>query len=346
MRSCWPVARSSAARSAGAGARARRRALRDGVPAAAEQGGRRRPATQISATGKHVVVIGGGDTGSDCVGTSNRHGAKSVTQFELMPMPPEQENKALTWPYWPTKLRTSSRRTKKAASATGRSPPRSSSDERQGHVRALRGVRLEWKDGGQMKMSEVPGSEFETARPTWCCSRWASSAPVARCSRPSASTGRARQREGDDRRRRLLRHQRAEGVRRRRHAPRPVAGGMGDPGRAAVRARGGRVPDGRVRPAARGARGGKPLVLVHGDQHQQAGGDAHERMRAESRRATAETALQADDAARGQRSNQPEADLDVLVVQAAMASLWQSCYSGFPCFFNEFDGSRVLESAP
>jgi glutamate synthase (NADPH/NADH) small chain len=63
---------------------------------------------QIMATGKHVVVIGGGDTGSDCVGTSNRHGAKSVTQFELLPQPPEQENKPLVWPYWPVKLRTSS----------------------------------------------------------------------------------------------------------------------------------------------------------------------------------------------------------------------------------------------
>ena len=63
---------------------------------------------QIMATGKHVIVIGGGDTGSDCVGTSNRHGAASVTQFELMPMPPEQENKPMTWPYWPYKLRTSS----------------------------------------------------------------------------------------------------------------------------------------------------------------------------------------------------------------------------------------------
>ncbi|MDR0274338.1 MAG: glutamate synthase subunit beta, partial [Burkholderiaceae bacterium] len=62
----------------------------------------------ISAAGKHVIVIGGGDTGSDCVGTSNRHGAKSVTQFELLPMPPEHENKPLTWPYWPIKLRTSS----------------------------------------------------------------------------------------------------------------------------------------------------------------------------------------------------------------------------------------------
>ena len=63
---------------------------------------------QIKATGKHVVVIGGGDTGSDCVGTSNRHGAASVTQFELMPQPPEQENKSMVWPYWPLKMRTSS----------------------------------------------------------------------------------------------------------------------------------------------------------------------------------------------------------------------------------------------
>ncbi|RWB50328.1 MAG: glutamate synthase, partial [Mesorhizobium sp.] len=65
-------------------------------------------AHQLLAKGKHVVVIGGGDTGSDCVGTSNRHGAKSVTQFELLPQPPEEENKPLVWPYWPIKLRTSS----------------------------------------------------------------------------------------------------------------------------------------------------------------------------------------------------------------------------------------------
>ncbi|HIE90489.1 MAG TPA: glutamate synthase subunit beta, partial [Methylophilaceae bacterium] len=65
-------------------------------------------ADQIKATDKHVVVIGGGDTGSDCVGTSNRHGAASITQFELMPQPPEQENRALTWPNWPLKMRTSS----------------------------------------------------------------------------------------------------------------------------------------------------------------------------------------------------------------------------------------------
>ena len=63
---------------------------------------------QIRATGKHVIVIGGGDTGSDCVGTSNRHGALAVTQFELLPPPPEQENTALVWPYWPIKMRSSS----------------------------------------------------------------------------------------------------------------------------------------------------------------------------------------------------------------------------------------------
>src|SRR3546814_10484261 len=67
-----------------------------------------RLAGQTLAKGKHVVVIGGGDTGSDCVGTSNRQGAASVTQFELMPQPPESENKPLVWPYWPLKLRTSS----------------------------------------------------------------------------------------------------------------------------------------------------------------------------------------------------------------------------------------------
>ena len=63
---------------------------------------------EISAKGKHVIVIGGGDTGSDCIGTSFRQGAKSVTQLEIMPKPPEKENKALSWPHWPLKLRISS----------------------------------------------------------------------------------------------------------------------------------------------------------------------------------------------------------------------------------------------
>nr|MBF0683400.1 glutamate synthase subunit beta [Pseudomonas sp.] len=117
---------------------------------------------QISAAGKHVVVIGGGDTGSDCVGTSNRHGAKSVTQFELMPQPPESENKSLTWPYWPTRLRTSSSHEEGCERDWGVTTK--SFEGKNGKVEKLIAARVEWvRDDatGQMKMQEVPGSEFE-----------------------------------------------------------------------------------------------------------------------------------------------------------------------------------------
>ncbi|WP_121118859.1 glutamate synthase subunit beta [Croceibacterium ferulae] len=113
------------------------------------------PRGTLTATGKHVIVIGGGDTGSDCVGTSNRQGAASVTQIEIMPRPPEKEDKSLTWPHWPMKLRTSSSHeegverdwavlTKEVVGENGQ-------------VTGLRCARLEW-EGGQMR--EVPGSEF------------------------------------------------------------------------------------------------------------------------------------------------------------------------------------------
>jgi glutamate synthase (NADPH/NADH) small chain len=118
---------------------------------------------QIMATGKHVVVIGGGDTGSDCVGTSNRHGAASVTQFELMPQPPESENKALTWPYWPTKMRTSSSH-EEGCERDWAITTKAFKGDAQGRVTALVGARVEWtRDAasGQMRMTEVPGSEFE-----------------------------------------------------------------------------------------------------------------------------------------------------------------------------------------
>ena len=111
----------------------------------------------INVRGKHVVVIGGGDTGSDCVGTSNRHGAASVTQFELMPMPPELENKALTWPYWPFKLRTSSSHDEGCARDFAVATKKFI-DDGKGKVKALQAVRVEWSDG---RMSEVAGSEFE-----------------------------------------------------------------------------------------------------------------------------------------------------------------------------------------
>jgi glutamate synthase (NADPH/NADH) small chain len=113
--------------------------------------------SQIVATGKRVIVIGGGDTGSDCVGTSNRQGALAITQFELMPQPPKQENKPLVWPYWPIKLRTSSSH-EEGCQRDWAVGTKCFNDDGHGHVKSLTGVRLEWKDG---KMEEVAGSEFE-----------------------------------------------------------------------------------------------------------------------------------------------------------------------------------------
>ena len=115
---------------------------------------------QILATGKHVVVIGGGDTGSDCIGTSIRQGAASVTNFELMPMPPEHEDKPLTWPYWPLKLRTSSSHEEGAerefAVAT------KAFHAKEGRVDSLTACHVEWvkDEKGATAMKEVPGTEF------------------------------------------------------------------------------------------------------------------------------------------------------------------------------------------
>jgi len=118
------------------------------------------PRGTISATGKHVVVIGGGDTGADCIGTSARQSAASITQIEIMPKPPEHENKGLTWPNWPHKLRTAPAHyegcerdwavlTKRAVGENGR-------------VTALDCVRVEWvHEAGRMQMREVAGSEFQ-----------------------------------------------------------------------------------------------------------------------------------------------------------------------------------------
>jgi glutamate synthase (NADPH/NADH) small chain len=118
---------------------------------------------QLTATGKHVVVIGGGDTGSDCVGTSNRQGAGSVTQFELLPQPPQVEDKAMTWPYWPVKLRTSSSH-EEGCQRDWSVATKSFKDDGHGRVSALVAVRVEMrKDAatGQMNFAEVAGSDFE-----------------------------------------------------------------------------------------------------------------------------------------------------------------------------------------
>ena len=114
----------------------------------------------INVKGKHVVVIGGGDTGSDCVGTSNRHGAASITQFELMPKPPVQEDKPLVWPYWPTRLRTSSSHVEGCSRDWSIATKAfvGDRDGKGGKLKALKCVRLDWSGG---KMKEIPGSEFE-----------------------------------------------------------------------------------------------------------------------------------------------------------------------------------------
>jgi glutamate synthase (NADPH/NADH) small chain len=109
---------------------------------------------QIRAENKDVIVIGGGDTGSDCVGTSNRQGAKSVTQFELMPMPPDHENKPLVWPYWPTKLRTSSSHEEGCEREFAIATKEFIGEA--GQLSALKSVRVEWQGG---KMVEVAASE-------------------------------------------------------------------------------------------------------------------------------------------------------------------------------------------
>ena len=115
----------------------------------------------IIATDLNVVVIGGGDTGSDCIGTSNRQRAKSVTQIEIMPMPPEKENKALTWPEWPNKLRTSSSQEEGCERMWSIATKRFKGEN--GRLTAMDCIKVEWQqdDNGQWNMSEIAGSEFE-----------------------------------------------------------------------------------------------------------------------------------------------------------------------------------------
>ena len=118
------------------------------------------PRGTLSAKGKHVVVIGGGDTGSDCIGTSNRHGALSVTQLEIMPAPPARENKMLVWPDWPLKIRTSSSQAEGCERDFSVHTKRAVGKD--GKITALECVKVEWKlgDGGKITLVEVPGSEF------------------------------------------------------------------------------------------------------------------------------------------------------------------------------------------
>lgn len=117
-------------------------------------------AQELTATGKNVIVIGGGDTGSDCIGTSNRQGAQSVVQLELLPQPPQQENKPLVWPDWPLKLRTS---TSHDEGCQREWSVATKAFIGNGKVEKIQLARLEWQRGadGKTQMQEVPNSEFE-----------------------------------------------------------------------------------------------------------------------------------------------------------------------------------------
>jgi glutamate synthase (NADPH/NADH) small chain len=117
------------------------------------------PEGTISAKGKHVVVIGGGDTGSDCIGTSGRQGAASITNLELLPMPPEREDKALTWPDWPLKLRTSSSHEEGCERDFAVTTVRAVGTDR---IEAIDCTRIEFATGadGRMQITPIAGSEF------------------------------------------------------------------------------------------------------------------------------------------------------------------------------------------
>ena len=116
----------------------------------------------ISSEGKHVLVIGGGDTGSDCIGTSSRHGATSITQIEIMPQPPEKEDKATVWPYWPNKMRTSSSQ-EEGCDRQWCVATKHFNDDGNGNVVSATCIKVEWNkdDSGNWQMSEIAGSEFD-----------------------------------------------------------------------------------------------------------------------------------------------------------------------------------------
>ncbi len=188
----------------------------------------------MTAKGKHVVVIGGGDTGSDCIGTSNRQGALSVTQLEILAKPPAKENKPLVWPDWPLKLRTSSSQEEGVARDWSVQTRRAVVED--GKLTGLECVRVEWKlgDGGKMNLVEIAGSEFVLKADLVLLAMGfvgprrqglLEQAGVALDARGNVKADTESYKTSA-----------AEDFFLRRHAPGPVAGGMGDPRRPAVRA--------------------------------------------------------------------------------------------------------------
>ena len=185
------------------------------------------PKGAITAKGKHVVVIGGGDTGSDCIGTSNRQGALSVTQLEILAQPPAAENKSLVWPDWPLKLRTSSSHEEGVARDWSVQTRKAIIED--GKLTGLECVHVDWQlgDGGKMTLVEVAGSEF-VLKADLVLLAMGFTGPVKQglVEQAGGGAGCARQRQG---RYADLQDERGQDILLRRHAPRPVSRRVGDP---------------------------------------------------------------------------------------------------------------------
>ena len=202
------------------------------------------PAAEITATGKRVVILGGGDTGSDCLGTSNRQGAIVVHQFELLPMPPEKRTAEMPWPDWPMIMRTSSSHEEGVQRDWSVNTSKFSGEN--GTVKKLHGVRLNWKhDNGRMVMEQIPGTDFEIE----CDLVLLALGFLGTRARRHHLGTRPQARPAQQRAMRELHVERAGSLRRRRHAPRTIAGGVGNLGGTRGRARSRRVLDGRDLPA-------------------------------------------------------------------------------------------------
>ncbi len=195
------------------------------------QGVRGAEAGLISAADKDVIVIGGGDTGSDCIGTSTRHGAKSVTQLEILPKPPDKENKDLTWPLWPNKLRTSSSQEEGCERIWSVATQAFLADA-SGQLCGLRVVKLDWvrNTDGRWQMTEVKGSEAGAqGRPGAAGDGLLAPGPSGHARGPAGGPRPPGQRQGEHGRGQRLSDLGLQGLLGRGHAPGSVPGGLGDP---------------------------------------------------------------------------------------------------------------------
>ena len=282
--------RDRGARSAGRGAEPRGRPLRDGVPAQERKSlldSNFADRQFIDAKGKNVIVIGGGDTGTDCVGTSLRHGCKSLVQFEILPRPPDERAADNPWPQWPRVYKLDYGQ-EEAAALFGADPRRYVTVTKRlvgdagGNVKELHTVEVEWvKNGdGRFAMKEKPGTEK-----VWPAELVLLAMGFVGPEKPGLLTDLGVALDGARQRRRRRRQgdQRPGRLRRRRHVARPVAHRLGDPGGARRRPRRRPVPDGRDAAALNcGTLGGSRAPAMGSARRSRAALDAMRRLAAAS----------------------------------------------------------------